>query len=183
MVTRMVWASANEGALLATAASEAAVVGAEVGVFGVGSSPGGLGQGAAQPVVTLGGTAATALAGTLVVAGTDASPGSQVTGVRKPRHVGADLSQDRLGATVTHTWDRLEQGYCIRKRERIVTLTGVQSGGLKHLIDAGLQLRDHLFQMAQMLKVVAEHEAMMLTYVAAESLNQLRDLVSQPPLR
>jgi hypothetical protein len=56
-----------------------------------------------QPLRSLAGLARAALAGGLVVAGALAGPGRQVTRRRKARHVGADLGQDALRASMLDT--------------------------------------------------------------------------------
>src|SRR5256886_17690514 len=45
------------------------------------------------------------VAGTFVVARTQASPGAQMCSGGEPAHVGADLRQDDLGAQFTDPWD------------------------------------------------------------------------------
>src|SRR6516225_4711277 len=58
-----------------------------------------------QPERSRGRSSRPALAGTFVVARTQASPGAQMCSGGEPAHVGANLRQDDLGAQFTDPWD------------------------------------------------------------------------------
>src|SRR6266498_3958510 len=86
-------------ALLAEPAVQPAEAGTQVGA-GPPSSPGRLHQRLADLTVALAGLAAAVLAGRLVVARAQPSPGGQMIGGRETRHINADLADKHLGGTL-----------------------------------------------------------------------------------
>src|SRR4030042_1227175 len=101
----------NYSPLFATAASQSAVLGLEVGVLFSGRSPGGLRQGRTQPTITLGGLAALAFARTFIVAGADTRPRRQMLRRWKGVHVSADLRHHVLGGPLIKTRQGRNLGY------------------------------------------------------------------------
>ena len=90
------------------AALDPLVLGAEVGVLGVGGGVGGLDQHGAQVLVGLAGAAGAALAGGLVVAETDRRPAGGMPVRGEAAHVRAELGEDRLRRALCDPGDRAQ---------------------------------------------------------------------------
>jgi hypothetical protein len=67
-------------------------------------------------------TGAAAHVGTLIIARTETCPRDQVGGIRKARHVSADLGKDDLGGHVTHAGDSAQQADTLPdRRQRLLS--------------------------------------------------------------
>ena len=96
----------GDGVPLAAPSSDGGEQATRIGVPRMGGCPGGLGEGATQPATALRGATALAHASAVRVAGADSRPWGKVVSAGEARHVGADLSDDGLGADELHSWYR-----------------------------------------------------------------------------
>src|SRR3989304_4479904 len=104
---------------------------------------GGRGGGGGEPLGAVAGPAGAAFAGGAIVAGALAAPGGKVTPGRETTHVGADLSDHRLGRAPLHAGDRAEQLTRARERgELLLDLVGEQLDLLVEEVEGGQGRRD-----------------------------------------
>jgi hypothetical protein len=133
---------------------------AQVGVLLAHRRPGALHQRGLQPRRTLAQASGAALAGALVVARTDASPGDEVAVGREAAHVDADLGDDHLA------------GEGLDARDRAQLFDGGAKGldiGLYLLVD----LSDGGIEGIDLLEMQAEQKAMLLGDAPAQGGAQL----------
>ena len=99
----------DEGAFVAASGGENSVIAVELAVTGASSAVGAFGEHGAQGLAARAGSARPALAGTLVIAGAQAGPGSQPVGRAEGLEVRTDLGEDGAGRDLIDARDGLQQ--------------------------------------------------------------------------
>src|SRR6266516_2463967 len=127
---------------------------------------GGFGQSRAQPHVTFASLAALALAGTLVVAWTDAHPGRQVRRTWKTSNVRADFGQEDLDGALADARDRVQPLNLVLKRAQ-------------SLSDLLTQLLDQFVQAVEMGELVRDEKPLVGSDAPRQRTLELRQLGAQ----
>src|ERR1039458_9574399 len=159
----------DRGLVRAPAPGYLPVLGAEVAVPGPRRRPGRLDHGPPQPLVALRGSHPAALAGRLVIAGTQARPRGQVRRAGEAAHGGAGRGDDDLHAPA------LQPGNLSQQPGRLLVAPGDPRA------DLTVEFRDRVVQEVQMRQDAGRDYSVMRAEVAAQGLGQLRDLRPQPP--
>src|SRR3954466_7701776 len=108
-----------DGLLGSAAVAQALELSLKVAALFAGAGPSALDQRGLEPRRPFAQAGGAALAGALVVAGAEPSPGDQVAGGREAAHVDADLGDDDLRGQVTEAGDRAQQPDRLTKRVEI----------------------------------------------------------------
>src|SRR5262245_35427731 len=154
---------------VAPAARHAMILGRQVAIPRPHGASGTLNQRGAEPAVALARAAGLALAGTLVMAGTDAGPRGGLARRGKAAHVIAQFGHDLLGTAPPHAGNRVEALEGPRERPRL---------GL----DADIEPRDLLVEELDVAQEFLQHEGVVVGHAAHERLPQLGLLLPQEAL-
>src|SRR3954462_5909952 len=149
-----------DGLLGSAAVAQALELSLKVAALFACAGPGALHQRGLEPRRALAQPGGAALAGALVVAGTEPGPGDQVAGGREAAHVDADLGDDDLRGQVTDAGDGAQQPDRLTERVEIAVHLLVDLG------DGGLQGID-------LTQVQAQQEAVALGDAAGQGGPQL----------
>ena len=152
---------ADDGLLDATAGPQPMELRLQVAALDLHGCPGGLHQRGLEPLATPAQPGGAALAGTLVIARAQASPGQQMRRGWEARHVNADLGHDDVGADLAQAGHRAQQPGCGSK--------GLQAKA--HLL---LNARYGLVQRVDMVQVQLEHETVVRADASAQGFEQFR---------
>src|SRR3954465_14295488 len=149
-----------DGLLGSAAVAQALELSLKVAALFACAGPGALHQRGLEPRRALAQPGGAALAGALVVAGTEPGPGDQVAGGREAAHVDADLGDDDLRGQVTDAGDRAQQPDRLTKRVEIAV----------HLL---VDLGNGDLQGIDLTQVQAQQEAVALGDAAGQGSPQL----------
>src|SRR5205085_2737451 len=162
----------NQCAVLTTPARKAPVLSAEIGLLAARRCMSCLHQRRAEHLVSMTRLAREPLTPALVVARSDARPGTQMPGRRETREIGPDLAQDHLSGRLSHAGDRIQQLNQLPGRIKRA----------KCFADGFVHSRDALVQTVDLTQQLRKDQPLMRPHTPGKRLLELLPLLPKTPL-
>src|SRR5208337_2277479 len=154
--------NSDHSSFFPSSTGQAAVLGAEVGVFLPRCGPGCLSERGAEPFASFGSFSALSFAGALIAAGTDPGPRTEVVCGRELVHIATDLCYYVLSRAFFKA--RQTRHLLNRFRERV-----------GNLLDSLAESVDLYVQIVKMIHQLVQHEPMVVSDMPVESKAKLWD--------